>query len=84
MILHHYLAATAHTDQWEVRRAMAVALALETPHDRSTYERFYRRVLDELERTARPVSTAPTPGPAGHDRRAVPASTLSARLVFSQ
>ena len=84
MILHHYLAATAHTDQWEVRRAMAVALALETPHDSSSYERFYRRVLDTLEGTAPPVSTAPTPGPVGHDRRAVPAGTVSARLAFSQ
>ena len=69
MILHQYLAATARTDEREVRRAMAVALALEIPHDRTGYERFYRRVLDELERAARAVSTAPTPLPAAVSRR---------------
>ena len=49
MILHHYLAATARTDEREVRRAMAVAIAVEIPHDSTGYERFYRRVLNELE-----------------------------------
>ena len=49
MILHHYLTATAQADEREVRRAMAVALALEIPHDSTGYERFYRRVLNELE-----------------------------------
>ena len=49
MILHHYLAATAQTDEREVRRAMAAAIAVEIPHDSTGYERFYRRVLNELE-----------------------------------
>ena len=49
MMLQHFLTATAGTDQREVRRAMAVALALEIPHDSTGYERFYRRVLNELE-----------------------------------
>ena len=49
MILHHYLAVTERTDEREVRRAMAVALALEIPHDSTGYQRFYRRVLSELE-----------------------------------
>ena len=49
MILHHYLAVTERTDEREVRLAMAVALALEIPHDSTGYQRFYRRVLSELE-----------------------------------
>ena len=49
MILQHFLTATAGTDEREVRQAMAVALALEIPHDSTGYARFYRRVLDELE-----------------------------------
>ena len=61
-MLQHFLTATAGTDQREVRRAMAVAL--EIPHDGTGYARFYRRVLDELERTARAASTVPTPMPA--------------------
>ena len=63
-MLQHVLTATAGTDEREIRRAMAVALALEIPHDSTGYERFYRRVLDELERTARAASTVPTPMPA--------------------
>ena len=83
MILDHYLAATAHTDQPAVRQAMAVALALEPSHDSASYERFYRRVLDELERTARTVSTAHTTGPIGHDRCTRPAGDVRVRLAFS-
>ncbi len=49
MMLQHFLTATAGTDEREVRRAMAVAIAVEIPHDSTSYERFYRRVLDELE-----------------------------------
>ena len=48
MMLQHFLTATAGTDEREVRRAMAVALALEIPHDSTSYERFYRRVVNEL------------------------------------
>ena len=49
MMRQHVLTATAGTDEREIRRAMAVTLALEIPHDSTGYERFYRRVLDELE-----------------------------------
>ena len=83
MILHHYLAATAHTEQREVRRAMVVALARETPHDSASYARFYRGVLDELERTARTVSTPHTAGPVGHDRGTRPTGNVRVRLAFS-
>ena len=83
MNLQHFLTATAGTDEREVRQAMAVALGLEMPHDSVSYERFYRRVLDELERTARAASTAPTPLPAAPDRRTLPAGVVSAHLVFS-
>ena len=61
MMLHHYLAATARTDEREVRRAMAVALALEIPHDSIGYERFYGRVLDELETTGQPNGSRSDP-----------------------
>ncbi len=83
MILHHYLTATAHTNQREVRRAMVVALARENPHDSASYRRFYRGVLDELERTARTVSTAQAAGPVGHDRGTQPADNVRVRLAFS-
>ena len=49
MILQQYLTAIARTDEREVRWAMALALAVEIPHDSTGYERFYCRVLDELE-----------------------------------
>ena len=49
MRLQHYLAATARTDAQAVRRAMAVAIAVEIPHDSTGYERFYRRVVNELQ-----------------------------------
>ena len=56
MMLHHYLAATGRTDERELRRAMSAALESEIPHDRPGYERFYRRVLDELETASqRPI-----------------------------
>ena len=60
-MLHHYLTATARTDEREVRRAMAVALALEIPHDSTGYERFYRRVLDELETAGQPCGLRSDP-----------------------
>ena len=83
MILQHFLTATAQTDEREVRQAMAVALATEIPHNSSSYERFYARVLDELGRETRTASAAPTPSPAIPDGAALPAGHVSARLVFS-
>ena len=62
MILQHFLTATARTDEQELRRAMSVTLALEIPHNRQGYERFYRRVLDELVATRQSrVHAARTP-----------------------
>ncbi len=62
MMLQHFLTATAGTDEREVRRAMAVALLLEIPHNSTGYERFYRRVLNELEAAgASRVDVARTP-----------------------
>lgn len=83
MMLHHYLAATAQTDEREIRRAMAVALALEIPHDSTGYERFYRRVIHELEQAERAVSKAPIRLPAVPGPRTQPAGDVSVRLVFS-
>ena len=70
MMLQHFLTATAGTDEREVRRAMAVALSLEIPHNSTGYERFYRRVLNELEAAgASPVSMSPAPLSAVSRRR---------------
>ena len=43
-------------DDRELRRAMAVALAAETPRTPADYQRFYARVIDELHRP-RPEAT---------------------------
>ncbi len=63
MRLQQFLALTAHIDSGDVRRAMAVALASEVPRSPVGYERFYSRVLDELdvtvENAASPLSTQP-------------------------
>ncbi len=63
MRLQQFLALTAHIDSGDVRRAMAVALASEVPRSPVGYERFYSRVLDELdvtvENAASPISTQP-------------------------
>ena len=63
MTLQQFLAVTAHIDSRDLRRAMAVALALEVPRSSVGYERFYSRVLDELdvtvENAASPASTQP-------------------------
>ena len=63
MRLQQFLAVTAHIDSGDLRRAMAVALASEAPRSSVDYERFYSRVLDELdvtvENAASPASTEP-------------------------
>ena len=63
MMLQQFLAVTAHIDSGDLRRAMAAALASEVPRGSVGYERFYSRVLDELdvtvENAARPASTQP-------------------------
>ncbi len=63
MMLEQFLAVTAHIDSGDLRRAMAVALASEVPRSSVGYERFYSRVLDELdvtvENAASPASTQP-------------------------
>lgn len=63
MQLQHFLTATVGTDDRELRQAMAVALALEIPHNRVGYERFYRSVVDALDgRDNGAVDVARTPG----------------------
>ena len=52
MNLQHFLTATKGTDDQELRRAMILVLALEIPHDRASYERFHRKVLDVLQTKA--------------------------------
>ena len=63
MRLQQFLAVTAHIDSGDLRRAMAVALASEVPRSSVDHERFYSRVLDELdvtvENAASPASTQP-------------------------
>ena len=63
MMLQEFLAVTAHIDSRDLRRAMAAALASEVPRSSVGYERFYNRVLDELdvtvEHAASPASTQP-------------------------
>ena len=49
MTLHQFLTRTAHVAAGELRRAMAGALTTEVPHSPETYERFYHRVLRELD-----------------------------------
>ncbi len=62
MPLQHFLTATARTDDQELRRAMAAALALEIPHNPAEYERFYESVIDLLlARAESPVDAALTP-----------------------
>ncbi len=68
MMLHHYLAATARTDERELRRAMSAALESEIPHDRPGYERFYRRVLDELETASQQNTWRPDSPPLYTER----------------
>jgi hypothetical protein len=53
MMLHRFLTATATADDLELRRAMAVALAMEIPRERAGYLRFYRRVVDEIDAARR-------------------------------
>ncbi len=62
MNLQHFLTAIERTDDQELRRAMVLALALEIPHNRVGYERFYRIILDVLQTKAEnPVDAARTP-----------------------
>jgi len=56
MNLQHFLTATERTDDKELRRAMVLALALEIPHNRVGYERFYRIILDVLQTFVKPVA----------------------------
>ena len=61
MNLQHFLTATEMTDDQELRRAMVLALALEVPHNRAGYERFYRIILNVLQTKAEnPVDVART------------------------
>ena len=67
MNLQHFLTATERTDDKELRRAMVLALALEIPHNRVGYERFYRIILDVLQTKAEnPVDAARTPAGDPH------------------
>ena len=63
MTLQQFLAVTAHIASGDLRRARAAALASEVPRSSVGYERFYSRVLDELdvtvENAASPASTQP-------------------------
>ena len=62
MVLQHFLTATTRTADEELRRAMAVALTREIPHNRAGYERFYQSVVDVLQaQTESPVDAARTP-----------------------
>ena len=49
MILHQFRIRTSHVPIGELRRAMAGALTTELPRSPEAYERFYRRVLLELD-----------------------------------
>ena len=48
MTLHHFLTLTATVPDRDLRRAIAAALASEVPHTPEAYQRFYHRVLREL------------------------------------
>lgn len=48
LTLHAFLALTSTTPQPTLRRALAAALAVETPKTRSGFVRFYGRVLIKL------------------------------------
>ncbi len=48
MNLQQFLTLTEGTEEQELRRAMVLALASETPYERAGYRRFYRNVLSVL------------------------------------
>jgi hypothetical protein len=48
MTLHRFLTLTAHVPDRELRRAMGVALSFEVPRRSEDYQRYYRRVICEL------------------------------------
>ncbi len=49
MTLQRFLTLTACVPDRDLRRAMAVALSFEVPRGPKDYQRFYRRVVGELE-----------------------------------
>ncbi len=49
MTLHRFLTLTARVPDRDLRRAMAVALACEVPRRPEDYQRYYRRVVCELD-----------------------------------
>ena len=58
MDLQQFLTLTEGTEEQELRRAMVLALARETPYERAGYRRFYRNVLNVLQAKNRdPVDT---------------------------
>ena len=60
MTVQQFLSLTARIDSVELRRAIAVALADERPRSHDSYQRLYRRVLDQLRP---PVGNRPVPAP---------------------
>ena len=62
MNLQQFLTLTEGTDKQELRRAMVLVLARETPHERAGYRRFYRRVFSVLQsKDENPVDTGCEP-----------------------
>ena len=58
MNLQQFLTLTEGTEEQELRRAMVLALAWETPYERAGYQRFYRNVLSVLQAKGKnPVDT---------------------------
>jgi len=58
MNLQQFLTLTEGTEEQELRRAMVLALAWETPYERAGYQRFYRNVLGVLQaKDTNPVDT---------------------------
>jgi hypothetical protein len=80
MTLQTFLRLTAETPRLPLRRAMAIALAVETPCSPDGYARFYTRVIDELPRDGRSGSCAGPghrSGPGRHCARGIGRTPLT-------
>ncbi len=60
MTLHRFRMLTARTEEADLRQAITVALLAEVPRSAASYQRFYARVVEEVQRpTASPAADTP-------------------------
>ncbi len=57
MTLQRFRMLTARTDEADLRQAITVALMAEVPRSAASYQRFYARVVEELQRPKASTAT---------------------------